>query len=631
MLEALRRGSQGIVVKLLMAILILSFAVWGVADVFTGFGRSSIAEVGDTKITPDQYQRAYQNELNAISYRAGRRITADQARAFGLDNQVLQRLIASAAVDQHASDLKLALADAALVEGLKRDPAFHGADGKYSRAAVENIMRELGLSEAGFLALRRKEEIRRQLTSALTESVVVPQAMIELMHAWREETRTLQHLTIDADKVVAITPPDEAKLKATYDANKQEFMTPPMRKLQVLVLSVDALKQRVTISDADVKAAYEHEKAIYDTPEKRRVQQISFPDRAAADAAKKDIDGGKSFADVAKDRGAKESDIDLGLITQKQLIDPKIAEAAFQLAKDAVSSPIEGRFATVLLRVTAIESGTQSTFETVKDKVRDKLAAEKARVEVHKYHDEVDDGRAGGRPLKDIAEQTKLAFHDIAATDRSGKTPDGKLALEVADAARIIAAGFEAQIGVERDPVELGDGGYAWVDVLSITPAAEKAFDAVKDDAKVLYEKNERDRQLRERADKLVERLKAGEAIEAVAGDAGGAKVETTTPITRNTTPQGLGRNAVALAFTLPKGGAGSADSADGRSRSVFVVSEITAAKPATEEQALKISKELEGNLQNDAIAAYVGALQSQMGVSVNQAEFDRLRGANAP
>ena len=244
MLEALRRGSQGIVVKLLMAILILSFAVWGVADVVTRIGHTALAEVGDTEITPDEYQRAFQTELNAISYRAGRRITAEQARAFGLDRQVMNRLIGWAAVDAEANKLKLALSNEKLVEGLQRDPAFHGSDGKYSRAALDEIIRQLGLSEAGFLALRRKEELRRQLTTALTQAVVVPEAMVETTNAWREESRTIAHFDIDADKIVKVEAADEAKLKATYESHKTELMTPPLRKLAVMVLSMEEMKKR---------------------------------------------------------------------------------------------------------------------------------------------------------------------------------------------------------------------------------------------------------------------------------------------------------------------------------------------------------------------------------------------------
>lgn len=629
MLDALRRGSQGIVVKFLLAILVVSFAVWGVADVFTGFGRDSLAKVGSTKLTQDEYQRAYQNELNAISYRAGRRITADQARAFGLDRQVLNRLIGWAAVDTHAHNLNLSLSNEALVEGLQHDPTFRGPDGKYSRSAVQNVMQQLNLSEAGFFALRRREELRRQLTSALSDGVVVPDAMIDLINAYREETRTIAYVRIDPDKVVKVEPPDEAKLKQTYDSSVKEFASPPTRKLAVLILSMDEAKKRVTISDEEAKAAYEQEKSKYDTPEKRRVQQIPFPDKAAALAAKKAIEAGQSFVDAATAAGAKESDIDLGLLTKEQLFDPAIRDAAFAIAKDQVSEPVEGRFSTVLLRVTAIEPGTQSTFDAVKDKVRDKLTDEKSHVEMGKLRDQVEDGRTGGHALKDVAAKGNFKFIEIPATDQAGNTPDGKPALDHPAAQQILAAGFAGQIGLDQDPVDLPDGGIAWVDVLGVTPSADRPFEAVKTEVQALYEKNERARQLRELADKLLARLKAGEKIDNLVADAGSSKVETTPAITRATTPQGLSKAAVAQAFALPKGGSSSADSADGKTRDVFQVQDVIAAPAPSAELRNKLTKELEGSLENDVLSSYVFALQKQLGVSINQAQFDRLTGAS--
>ncbi len=403
MLDALRRGSTGFVAKILFALLVLSFAVWGVADVFTGWGRGALAKVGSQEVRLEDYQRAFQNEINTISQQAGRRITTEQAHAAGLDNRVLARLIAWSAVEQHAADLNLALSDAALAEAMKSDQAFQGPDGKFNRLAFENVLDRLGVSERSFLQLRRRDEVREQVTSALINGVAVPDTMVDLVNAWRNETRVAEHFMIDADKAVTVPEPDDAKLKATYEANKASFMAPEFRKIDLLVLSVDDIKKTIVISDADAKQTYDQSQNEYNTPERRRVQQIAFKDKAAAAAAKKAIDGGKSFGDVAKETGAKDSDIDLGLISKNQLIDPKIADAVFSLAKDAISDPVEGRFATVLVRVNDIQPGVNRTFDDVKTQVKDKLATQKAQEQLQTQLDQVEDHRSAGKSLKDIA------------------------------------------------------------------------------------------------------------------------------------------------------------------------------------------------------------------------------------
>src|SRR5690606_29927271 len=132
-----------------------------------------------------------------------------------------------------------------------------------------------------------------------------------------------------------------------------------------------------------------------------------------------------------------------------------IADAAFSLEKDKVSPVIEGRFATVLLRVTAIEPGVTRTFADVKGEVREKLARERAVAEMQKRHDEIDDGRAAGRPLAEIAKGLGLDFIAIESVDQDNKTPDGKTALDSPHAAAIIASGFAGAVGLEQAPVEL--------------------------------------------------------------------------------------------------------------------------------------------------------------------------------
>lgn len=629
MLDAMRRGAQGWVAKFLFAILILSFAVWGVADVFTGGGRSSLASVGDSEIAPADFQRAFTQELNIISRQAGQRITTEQARAFGLDQRVMKRLVGAAAVDAHVDELGLALSTEELINGIKSDPAFFGPDGKYSRSAVESIMDQLDLTERGFFELRRKEELRRQLTSSIVGPITAPEPLIQAVHAYRNEKRVISFFRIDPALVVKIAPADETRLKAVYATNKSEFVTPELRKLAVLVLSIDELKKRVAVSEEEIKAAYEAERASFDTPERRRVQQIAFKDLAAANAAREAIRAGKSFVDVAKEAGATESDIDLGTLARSQIIDPKIADAAFSLAKDAVSQPIEGRFATVLVRVTAIEPGTTKTFAEVKDQVRDKLASEKAQAEAHKLHDEIDDGRSGGKTLKEIAAALGLVFAEVAETDRNNKTGEGKTALDLPHADLIVATGFEAQVGVEHDPVALPDGGHAWVDALAVTAPQQKPFEAVKDEVAKLYEAQERARQLREAAEKMAARVRDGEALAAVAADAGG-KVETLQPVTRNTTPQGLSRAAVAQAFAMPKGAASSAESPDQQSRTVFRVDDVIAAGEPTKEEREKIAKEIEGEVENDIVQTYIANLEQRLGVRIDRAALDRLTGASA-
>ncbi len=472
MLEALRRGAQTRVAKLLFGLLVMSFGIWGVHDVFRGWGRGAVAKVGGTAITAEEFRRSYQDELDRVSRQAKKRITAEQGHAFGLDKRVLAQLISGAALEAHAHELGLSLSDKTLIDGIEIDPDFKGADGKFSKQGFDALLRQIGLTERGFLNLRRKDELRAALVGSFVKGQTVPKPLFDLMHAYNNEKRVIEWIKIDPD-AVTVADPSDAKLKELYETDKAKYMTPEYRKLQVLTLGIDDLKKQATISDDDIAKSYDANKDSYNTPEQRRVQQIAFKDKATAEAALKGLrDGTKSFGDAAKEAGAKDTDVDLGLVNKKALIDPKVADVAFSLEKDKYSDVVEGVFATVILRVTQIEPGVTRTLADVKDQVRDKLATEKAKSDLQNKHDEVEDNRIAGKTLKEIADQSKLTFKEIPAVDATGLGPDGKPVMETPDIKKIVAQAFAPDAGSDDTAIELADGGYAWVSSLS-TEAAE--------------------------------------------------------------------------------------------------------------------------------------------------------------
>src|SRR4029077_4730761 len=374
---------------------------------------------------------------------------------------------------------------------------------------------------------RRQEELRDQLTESLLSGLAPPQAMIDALYRYREERRVIDFFTPDFDKLIKLNEPDDAKLRAYYDENKARFTAPERRKINVLLVTRDATKQRISVSEEELKAAYEGDKEKFNIPEMRRITQLTFPDKAAAEKAYAELSKAENFAEAVAKLGFKESDIELGLLAKRDMIDSRIADAAFALKQDELSQPVEGQFATVLLRVTEVVPGKQRTFEEVKGEIGDRLADERANLELQNLHESIENDRYSGKPLKEIGEKLKLPFLEIADIDRTGKTALGKPALEQADAGKIAAAAFSGNSGIEAEAVELPDGGNAWVDVLQVTPETQKPFEEVAGDVKAQFMEQQRRTELSNLAAKFVDRLNQGEAFETVASEAG-AKAEKT-------------------------------------------------------------------------------------------------------
>lgn len=627
MLEMLRRASTGNIAKVLMSLLIISFGIWGIQDVFKGYGVGSVASVGNEKISSEDFDRMYRAEINSLSIENERRISQEEARKEGIDRLVLSKMISQSALEQQSNDMKLALSMESVAAELKSDPNFFGPDGKFSRLSFDDLLSRLGISENFFLNLRRSDELRQQITSSIIASINVPKSLVEIINQFRNETRSIEFFKIDKDKAIKAIEPDETKLKTYYEDNKTLFMTSEYRKFNVLIARIDDLKNDVSISEDDIKSNYEQDKQSYDIPEKRRIQQISFIDKNKAEEARVSIlNGTKSFMDLAKEQGAKESDVNLGLLSRAELIDKKIAEKVFSLERDAISEVVEGKFTNVLLRVIEIEPGHQSTYEESKDKVKDKLATKFATNLLQERIDLVEEGKNAGKTLQDIAIDLKLKFFEVPASNREGKAPDGSSVLEIENSESIIRKVFQYEPGTETDPFEIGSNGYAWVDVINIEPPKQKSFETANVDVKKIYMDNETNRNIKELADTLIDRLNKGEDFKKIAEEQGG-KTDQLDDVKRNLIPPGLTEEAIKIAFSLPLNSSSSALTSDRSTRTIFKVIKIEKASQLSKEEEEKLANEVGQDLQNDILLTYVQNLQEKLGVSINDKEFNRIMG----
>ncbi len=626
MLNTLRKGAASWVAKIFIGLLVLSFAVWGISDIFRGRGSDTLATVGEVKISQDAFQVAYQNELRALSRRIGRQITPEQARALGIDTRVLSILIGNAALDNFARELNLGITTEALDKTILENPAFQDASGKFSPALFQQALRDSGLTEQRFLMDQRLGTIRQQMTSTLMTDVPVADIYLTAVNRYENEERVLTYFRLPAAAAGEIPAPSEDDIKAFYEANKPIFTAPEYRKLGLLVLTADSLKGEIDVPEEEIKAAYEARKHSFGTPERRHIKQISFPNEAAAAAARAKIKSPKDFEKVAKERGFKPEDIDLGRLTRQEMVDKEIAKVAFSLKKGEVSQPVKGTLATVLLLVTDIEPAKIKTYAEVKDSLRDELAREKAATRIMDLHDAVEDERAGGASLAEVAKKLNFPYREIENVDRNGKGPDGKPIADKALTPSVLRLAFEADVGVETDPVEVPGPGYIWVDVMAVTPEQLKPLDKVRDEVIRRWREQETHRRLAKKAAELVAQLKDGRHIQTVAAEVK-AKVKTTKPLKRRDTTEDLSRAAIAQAFTLPKGGAGAARHPSGKGQVIFTVSDIRDPKPMAEDVAKLVRTQLANAFAGDYLSEFVTGLRDRYGVTVNQAAFNALTG----
>ncbi|QXX73942.1 peptidylprolyl isomerase [Methylovirgula sp. HY1] len=625
MLDAMRAATQNwigrTIMTIVMGLLIFAFGFWGIADIFRGFGANELAHIGSDTISVDTYRNAYQTELQGLQQRAHRAITNQQARQMGLDRQVLTRLVSESVLDQETRRLGLALGNHDLAEEIIRDDAFKGPNGKFDRQLFENRLQEAGLTEQTFVAEQRRAYLRRQIITALTAGLEMPQTMLDAIHRYYDETRSIDYIVLPQSTVGKIAPPNESVLKAYYDARRQGYRTREYRKVTVLAVTLKSLSEQLAktapISQADLKKYYEQVKAArFTVPEKRHLQQIVFPNKAAADAASKQLAGGTSFDALIKERKLTEKDIDLGTVTKSDMVDPTIAAAAFALPQDQVSQPIKGKFGWVLLRVAKILPGSVTPFEKVALPLRQELLLIHAHQEINKIHDKIEDQRDAGKTLAEAAKSVGLTVRTVEL-DSEGYNKSGQPLTDLPDLEALVKAVFASDVGVDNAPLSTQAGGTVWFEVKSIDPAHQQSFAEVKDAVTLAWTQDERAKRLAAKADALVKKLKGGETLAALATEMH-SDVKHQDGVKRSG-GTGLSQGEVAQIFDQKVGGIGSATAASG-DRMIFEV--VGAKVPPIDPKDKAFNKIVAGvktSLSEDVIDQYLGVLGRDLGIKINQ------------
>ncbi len=618
------------VVAVLFGFLILSFAVWGIGDIFRGSVQTDVARVGEARVSADAYRNAYQSEVQRLARQTRQSISPERARALGLDTQVLGRLITEAALDQKARDLGLEVSNELVVKTITEDPNFQGPSGRFERSRFDEVLFSNRLNESTYVREQRAVIARLQLAEAITGALPVPLAMREAVHRYGAERRAADYLVLPASVAGDIAAPSEEQLKTFFQERQASFRAPEYRAVNALAVDPEAIAKPEAVSDEEARQRYEEVKASrFGSPERRTVEQIVFPTLEAAEAAAKRLAEGATFETVATENNVDPKALELGTFTKSEMVDPNVAEAAFSLPEGGVSKPILGRFGNVIVRVTKVQPESVKPFEEVAAEIKRDIAVARARDEIDKLHDEVEDMRASAQPLTEVAKQKGLPLVSVPAVDRSGRDKAGNPVQALPERDALITAAFNSDVGADNEPLRTKAGGYVWYEVAGVEPARDRTLDEVRDEVAAQWRAEQVSRQLTERARAVVERLDKGESLQALAAELN-LPAKSAADLARATAKDDLPADVVNRIFATPVGKAASAASGED-SRVVFKVTSATVPPFVTStNEAERVEEQLRILLSDDLLSQYIAQLQKDLGVTVNQQNVRRAIGGES-
>ncbi len=628
MLDTLRKLTSGWVVQIMMLLLVISFGVWGVADVFRGYGAGDIAKVGSIHLTGAEFRRRFDIALRQLGQQFGQNVSSEQAAQLGLPSRVLSQMIAEATLDDTASEMGLSLSPDMVGRMIREDPNLHGPTGQFDRNYFAQIAQAQGLTEGDLVLLLKADYIRNQLDQGLAGDVTVPEAIIKAVSEYRDDTRTVSYVVLTAPAASDIADPADADLETYFNAHKADYKAPEFRAISYFELTPADIAKPGDVSDADAQKRYDQQKDRFVTPGTRHVEQIVFKDKADAEAAAKELAAGKTFDDLMAERNLKTADVDLGQVTKDKIVDPAVADAAFAMADAGVSGVIAGRFGSVIVRVSNIVPEVVKSFAEVKDQLKKEIATERAANAVTAMRDSIEDARAGGAKLEEVAQKFGLKMANVAEVDQSGNGPDGK---PIADLPPLlVSSAFASDVGMENNPIEPARNTFIWYDVTQVIPAHDRTLAEVRDKVVAAWKDEERQKKVAAEADALKAKLGTAGELAKVAADAG-LTVKTADKLTRGSKPtDDLSAAAIAAAFAGPKGYVAVADGTTNMTKVVLAVDDSTVPmfNPA-DPQLAQIKAQLDNQFVNDLLAAYVTERQSKIDVQINQAALSAALGLN--
>jgi peptidyl-prolyl cis-trans isomerase D len=624
MLQAIRSKAGSVVVKALFALLILTFGIWGIGDIFRNRPTdTSVAKVGGESIDANQLQTALQPALERLSTQLGTQVDLHQAKQMGVVNQVLGQLVDNSLLDQQTRRMQLDISDSVVRDAITQDPMFRGANGMFDRNAFDALLAANHMTEPEYVARIRSDVPRQDLLLAVTAGAAAPPPLVDRLYRYRDEKRVADIVTLPDTGASGIGQPSEADLTKFYDAHQDMFRAPEYRGFVLASLTPSDLAQKIEIPEAKLKSAYEQRQDEFVLPERRDVQQILAPSADQAKAAEAALATGQDWGAVARTvAGQDPQTIDLGLMKREEL-PQNLGDVAFGLPLDKPSQPVKSQLGWHILRVVKIVPPTTQSFAEVKAKLQADAAHNEAVDQLYTVANHVDDALAGGATLAEAATRFGLKTTAVAAIDEKGLGRDDKKVALPVSPSEVLKLAFSTEEGRTSRVTQASDGAIFVLHIDKIVPPAVRPLSEVKNKAVAGWQAQQRKDMVAKEAETLAAATNPGMQLSAVAA-AKGLKAATSPPFQRQSEDvAGVPPALVDKLFAAKPGGVVTASDATGAY--VAQLSKVEEPPAAAKGATAALSREVTAGIQADLAEEYTRALRANFPVEIYRDTLDRL------
>lgn len=623
MMQSMRNLAHTKVVKGLMIILMVSFALWGIGDIFRGNPlERTVAKVGNQSISVQALNREFEQQLIRTRQIMGPEFTAQQAKQMGILDKTLNGMIQKSSIDQAIKKLGLEVSAKTVLDEVAAQPQFRDKDGNFNRALFRQLLEQAHLNESNFLAEGQKDMQRQQIITALSPSSQPPQLIVDALYNARGQKRFVNIVTVNNESITSIPLADDKTLQDYFAQNPKPFTAPEYRALTIARLSTDDIAKDITITDDQVKKEYDDKQTELKQPERRDIVQIVLQDEAKA----------KALAEAAKTSGnltksGKMAGYDAIPIngSDEKSLPSELAKPVFTLQTSQVSDPIKTGLGWHIVQVKKITPEGVPAYSEIKDELRQTMQRNQAIESLTKLVNQLDDELAAGHALEDVADGMKLRLIKIVDVDANGKLSDGKEPAELPFKTDVLKTAFAQNNGDTSPILDDKNGNYIVVRTDNVTASAPKPFEQVKNEVAALWKADQQAKFAKEQAEKIAQALREGKTPASFAHDKG-VSVRVSDGISMlGDNDDELPPSLLPQVFHLKKGDVVAAPA--GNKQYVMQLKELAAADPAVGEHAkLKITEELNKTTPSELTQEYIDYLRLILTVDIKEDVLESVR-----
>ena len=611
MLDLLRKNATGPLGIALIILLVFAFSIWGVGDIFRGYNANILAKIGNRELNAQNYLFNFNREVNRISNQLERIVTTEEAINSGLHYQILDRSLVELSANAASDEIGLIASDDAIKKRILSTNAFKNAFNQFDRNIFEQIIRQNGLTEDSFLVLERDSHVLSQLSKSVFKDINPPSALNDLLFRYQFERRNVDYIIISPDEISQEDEVDKNEIEIFYNENINLYKTEETRDFSVISLNVSTLSKLENVSDEEINIFYEDNKYNYYEPEKRSYYLIPYFSNEDATKALENYSSNGDIEKILIDRNLNINDVDQGLITFDDGISESVSETAFNASLNQLSGPTESPFGPSLIYVNEIISEKEIKIEEIKDQIIIDIQKDKAKDKVYSLYGEIEDLRAEGKTLEEIAEEKSLSIESFQNINDFGQRIDGSI-INNPSLEELINLVFLNDVDEDLEPYEDNEGNLNFFRIDNINYSQQIPINEAMESIRLSILENKSIENVKTKSKEIFDRLKEYNNNLDFISDENDLAIATSGILSRTSSNEIFTSKALSEIFKTEKGSSFIVNAAIGNSIVIGKVSNIDLLEK-TEERMEAINEINKSRLENDLIVSLAEEHQKEL------------------